>query len=99
MKKFISIVVAFLFVLGVVSIGLTAEKAEKAEKSAAKAESKCAKCHKGDKALDKIVDKKKIKTAAELMKAVKEGPKAKIHAKMTDDDIKAAAKDLKLAEK
>ncbi len=93
MKKFISIVVAFLFVLGIASIGLTAEKAP------AKAESKCAKCHKGEKALDKIVAKKNIKTAADLTKAVKEGPKAKIHAKMTDDDIKAAAKDLKLAEK
>lgn len=105
MKKLISIVVAFLFVLGVASIGFTAEQAEKAEKAvkgaekAVKAENKCAKCHKDGKALDKIVEKKKIKTAAELMKAVKEGPKAKIHAKMTDDDIKAAAKELKLAEK
>jgi cytochrome c553 len=104
MKKLTSIIVALLFILGVASIGLTAEKAEKpADKAvkAEKAENKCAKCHKGDKALDKVVEKKKIKTVAEFMKAVKEGPKAKVHAnaKLTDDDIKAAAKDLKLAEK
>ncbi len=84
-RKLTAIVVALLFVVGIASIGLAAE-------------SKCAPCHKGDKALDKIVAKAKIKTVAEFMKAVKEGPKAKIHAKMTDDDIKAAAKELKLAE-
>ena len=92
MKRLISIIVALLFILGVASIGFTAEPA-------AKAENKCVKCHKGEKAMDKVVEKKKIKTAAELVKAVKEGPKAKIHAKLTEDDIKAEAKELKLAEK
>ncbi len=92
MKRLTAIIVALLFILGVASIGLAAEKAEKAE-------NKCAKCHKGDKAMDKIVEKKKIKTVAELMKAVKEGPKAKLHAAMKDEDIKAAAKELKLSEK
>lgn len=92
MKRLISIIVALLFILGVASIGFTAE-------TAAKAENKCVKCHKGAKAMDKVVEKKKIKTAAELLKAVKEGPKAKIHAKLTEDDIKAEAKELKLAEK
>ncbi len=87
MKRLTSIIVALLFILGVASIGLATEA------------NKCAGCHKGDKALEKIAEKKKIKTVAELMKAVKEGPKAKLHAKMTDDDIKAAAKGLKLSEK
>jgi len=85
MKKIVAVVIAIVFVLGVASFGLAAD-------------SKCASCHKGDKALDKIVVKKNIKTTAELLKAVKEGPTAKMHAKFSDDDIKAEAKALKLAE-
>ncbi|HXX56432.1 MAG TPA: hypothetical protein VEI96_00360 [Thermodesulfovibrionales bacterium] len=85
MKRIVAIVIAIVFVLGIVAIGFAAE-------------SKCGSCHKGDKALDKVVAKKNIKTTADLMKAVKEGPTAKMHAKFTDDDIKAEAKTLKLAE-
>jgi hypothetical protein len=88
MKKITAIVVALAFVLGFAALGFTAEKAL----------DKCASCHKGDKALDKIVAKKNIKSAADFMKAVKEGPSAKMHAKFNDNDIKAAAKELKLAE-
>ncbi|OGW29328.1 MAG: hypothetical protein A2X59_01490 [Nitrospirae bacterium GWC2_42_7] len=91
MKRLTSIIVALLFIMGVASIGITAE-------TAGKAEDKCVKCHKKEKAMDKVIEKKKIKTTAELLKAVKEGPKAKLHAKLTDDDIKVAAKELKLAE-
>ena len=85
MKKITTIVVTLVFILGFAALGFTAED-------------KCGSCHKGDKALDKIVAKKNIKSAADFMKAVKEGPSAKMHAKFSDDDIKAAAKSLKLAE-
>lgn len=88
MKKLIAMVIALVFILGFVSIGFTAEKAT----------DKCMVCHKGEKALDKIIEKKKTKTAADFMKAVKEGPTAKAHAKFNDNDLKAAAKELKLAE-
>jgi hypothetical protein len=83
MKRITAIVVVLAFVLGFAALGFTAED-------------KCGSCHKGDKALDKIVAKKNIKNAADFMKALKEGPSAKMHAKFSDDDIKAAAKSLKL---
>ncbi len=82
MKRIMALIVALIFVLGFATLGIAADK--------------CGSCHKGDKALDKIVAKKGIKDAAGLLKAVKEGPAAKMHAKFSDDDIKAAAKDLKL---
>lgn len=85
MKKITAIVVSLAFVLGFAALGFTAED-------------KCGSCHKGDKALDKIVAKKNMKSSADFMKAVKEGPAAKMHAKFNDNDIKAAAKELKLAE-
>ena len=85
MKRITAIVVALAFLLGLAAFGLAAED-------------KCGSCHKGDKALDKIVAKKNLKSAAEFMKAVKEGPAAKMHAKFSDSDLKAAAKGLKLAE-
>jgi hypothetical protein len=43
MKKIVAIMVSLIFVLGVASLGLSAEKADK-----------CATCHKDEKALDKI---------------------------------------------
>lgn len=92
MKRLISIIIGLLFILGVASIGFTAE-------TAGKAENKCAKCHKNEKAMDKVIAKNKLKTVAELIEAVKKGPKAKLHKKFTEDDIKAAANDLKLSEK
>lgn len=87
MKKLIAIVVAVIFVLGFVSMTFAAEKAP----------DKCVKCHKGEKALDKVAAAKKYDSADALVKAVKANQKgAKAHAKFTDDDLKAAAKDLKL---
>lgn len=83
MKKIIAIVVAVVFVLGLGSFAFAEEL-------------KCDKCHKGDKALDKVVAAKKIDSTDALMKAVKSGPKAKLHEKLTDDDYKAAGKALKL---
>ncbi|MBA4349453.1 MAG: hypothetical protein C0415_05635 [Thermodesulfovibrio sp.] len=91
MKKLIAIVVAVIFVLGFASMTFAAEKA------AGKALDKCVKCHKGEKALDKVVAAKKYDSADALVKAVKANQKgAKAHAKHTDDDLKAAAKELKL---
>lgn len=86
MKKVIAIVVALMFVLSMSSLGFAAEKAS----------AKCEKCHKGDKALDKIAAAKKIGTADDLVKAVKASPKAKLHEKFSDDDIKAVAKEINL---
>lgn len=80
--KRITAFIALIFVLGVATPGIAADK--------------CGSCHKGDKALNKIVAKKGIKDAAGLLKAVREGSAAKMHTKFSDDDIKAAAKDLKL---
>lgn len=57
---------------------------------------KCAKCHKGEKTIEKMVEKKGITTAADLTKALREGPKAGMHKVATDADIKAAVDELKL---
>jgi hypothetical protein len=84
MKKVFTIVVAIIFVLGLASFGFTAGL------------EKCEKCHKGEKSVDKEIAKAKIATAADLTKALKEGPKKGMHKALTDDDLKAAAKALKL---
>ncbi|MCL5024774.1 MAG: hypothetical protein M1497_15685 [Nitrospirae bacterium] len=84
MKRIAAFVVALVFILGFAAAGFSADK--------------CGACHKGDKALDKIVAKKNIKSVADFVKAVKEGPTAKMHAKFSDDDLKAAAGELKLAQ-
>ena len=57
---------------------------------------KCEKCHKGEKTVEKMVEKKKIATADDLKKALREGPKAGMHKVATDEDIAAAAAALKL---
>jgi hypothetical protein len=88
MRKVTAIMVALIFTLGIASLGFSAEKAL----------DKCASCHKGDKALDKIAAKKNMKSAGDFTKAAKEGPASKMHAKFNDNDLKAAAKELKLAE-
>jgi hypothetical protein len=84
MKKVFTIVVAIIFVLGLASFGFTAGL------------EKCEKCHKGEKSVDKEIAKAKIATAADLTKALKEGPKKGMHKALTDDDLKAAATALKL---
>jgi hypothetical protein len=84
MKKVIAIVVAIIFVLGLASFGFAAGL------------EKCEKCHKGEKSVDKVVAKAKIATAADLTKALKEGPKKGMHKALKDEDLKAAAAALKL---
>lgn len=84
MKKILAIVVAVIFVLGLASFGFAAGL------------EKCEKCHKGEKSVDKMVAKAKIATAADLSKALKEGPKKGMHKSLTDADLKGAAAALKL---
>jgi hypothetical protein len=84
MKKVLAIVVTVIFVLGLASFGFAAGI------------EKCEKCHKGEKTVDKMIAKAKIATAADLTKALREGPKKGMHKALTDDDLKAAAEALKL---
>ncbi|HMK61087.1 MAG TPA: hypothetical protein VK452_08070 [Dissulfurispiraceae bacterium] len=84
MRRILAIVVAAIFVLGLASI------------SFADGLEKCDKCHKGDKAPALMIEKAKIATAADLMKALKEGPKSSMHKLLTDDDINGAAAALQL---
>ena len=84
MKKVLTIVMSVIFVLGLATFAFAAGM------------QKCEKCHKGDKSVDKVAAKAKIATAADLTKALKEGPKKGMHKTLTDDDLKAAAAALKL---
>jgi len=84
MKKVLAVMVTVIFVLGLASFGFAAGL------------EKCEKCHKGDKSVDKMVAKAKIATAADLTKALKEGPKKAMHKALTDEDLKGAAAALKL---
>lgn len=79
MKKIVAIVVAVIFALGMVSMAFAGTE-------------KCDKCHKGDKAIDKIVAAKNIKTGDDMVKAVRTSPKAGLHKSLTDDDLKASLK-------
>jgi hypothetical protein len=79
MKKIVIVVVAVIFALGMVSMALAGTE-------------KCDKCHKGDKAIDKIIASKGIKTGDDLLKAVRTSPKAGLHKSLSDDDIKNALK-------
>ena len=84
MKKILVLVVAVFFVVGLASFGFAAGL------------EKCDKCHKGDKTPDKMIEKAKIASAADLMKALKEGPKSAMHKALTDEDISGAAAALNL---
>lgn len=84
MKTFLALVVTVIVSLSIASFGFAAGL------------DKCEKCHKGDKAPDKMIAKAKIGTAADLMKALKEGPKKGMHKSLTDDDINGAAGALEL---
>jgi len=61
MKKCLALLVTVIVSLSIASFGFAAGL------------DKCEKCHKGDKAPDKMIAKAKIGTAADLMKALKEG--------------------------
>jgi hypothetical protein len=83
MKRLLVLITTMVFMLGMASLGLAATD-------------KCNKCHPGAKSVDKSVKAKKIATAADLKKAIRTGPKAGLHKAMTDADIAAEAKALKL---
>lgn len=84
MKK---VLVSAVALLTVCAFGLSAQ--------AGVIDDKCAKCHKGDKAVDKIAAKAGIKDGDALLKAVRGGSKAGMHKGFSDEDLKAAAGELK----
>ena len=57
---------------------------------------KCLKCHKGKDSLENLVSSKGIKTADELRRLVRQGPKAGLHLTSTDEDLELAIKYLNL---
>ena len=84
MKKCLAYLVAVIVSLSMASFGFAAGL------------DKCETCHKGDKAPDKMIAKAKIGTAADLMKALKEGPKKGMPKSLAEDDIKGEAGALEL---
>ncbi|MGC9017944.1 MAG: hypothetical protein ACP5JQ_07170 [Caldimicrobium sp.] len=57
---------------------------------------KCLKCHKGKDALEVYLKEGRFKTAEELRRLVREGPKAKLHITSSDEDLEEAIKYLNL---
>ena len=57
---------------------------------------KCLKCHKGKDNLENIVVESGIKSADELRRLVRQGPKAGLHQTSTDEDLELAIKHLNL---
>jgi hypothetical protein len=57
---------------------------------------KCLKCHKGKDSLENLVSSKGIKTADDLRRLVRQGPKAGLHQTSTDEDLELAIKYLNL---
>jgi hypothetical protein len=84
MKIVLIIVVAIILLVGLAPFG-----------SAVVLE-KCDRCHKGKKAVERIIARAKIVTAADLNKTLKEGPKKGIHKLLTDADLKTVAAALNL---
>jgi hypothetical protein len=82
MKKIVVLMTVVVFMFGMTAFTFAAEK--------------CDKCHKGEKAVAKIVKAKKIATGEDLAKILRTGPKASLHKSMSDADIAAEVKVLKL---
>ncbi|MEZ0344122.1 MAG: cytochrome c [Caldimicrobium sp.] len=57
---------------------------------------KCLKCHKGKDSLETYLNEGRFKTADELRKLVREGPKAGLHITSSDEDLERAIKYLNL---
>lgn len=85
MKKFMTIALALVMVLGLASFAMAGWD-------------KCKGCHTdaGKPAMSKADLIKKVKTAAELVKAAQDSKNPMMNAFKKDDDLKAAAKDLGL---
>ena len=71
-------------------------KATDAKKTTKKSalETNCGKCHKGDKDVTKINEAKGIKSSEEMIKLIRKGEKAKLHAKISDKNLKAVGNEL-----
>jgi hypothetical protein len=83
--------------LSLVIIGLTILSAIVFHQKGSQAESfKCLKCHKGKDSLENLVSSKGIKTADDLRRLVRQGPKAGLHQTSTDEDLELAIKYLNL---
>ena len=83
MKKILALITVAVFMFGMATLGFAGIE-------------KCEKCHKGEKTVDKMVEKNKIATADDLKSLLRTGPKAGMHKALADDDIKGAADTLKL---
>ncbi len=70
-----------------------ASQTKKTEKKSA-LEVNCGKCHKGDKDVRKINEAKGIKNSEDMIKLIRKGEKAKLHAKITDKNLKAVGNEL-----
>ncbi|ACI21333.1 MULTISPECIES: hypothetical protein [Thermodesulfovibrio] len=57
---------------------------------------KCDKCHKDDKSIENMLNQRGIKTKQELINTLRNGPKAKLHKNLTNEDIEEAGKQLNL---
>lgn len=57
---------------------------------------KCLKCHKGKDSLEKYIQEKKITSAEEFRRLVRQGPKAGLHITSSEEDIERAIKYLGL---
>jgi hypothetical protein len=83
MRRIVALMTVAVFMFGMATLGFAGVE-------------QCEKCHKGGKTIDKMVEKKKIATADDLKKALREGKRAGMHKTVTDEDIAAAAAVLKL---
>lgn len=81
-----------LFVIGLILVSAMVlhQKGSQAETF------KCLKCHKGKDSLENLVSSKGIKTADDLRRLVRQGPKAGLHRTSTDEDLELAIKYLNL---
>ncbi len=57
---------------------------------------KCLKCHKGKDSLEAYLKEGRFRTAEELRKLVREGPKAGLHVTSSNEDLEMAIKYLNL---
>ncbi len=83
--------------LSLVVIGIIIASAIAFKHKGSQAETfKCLKCHKGKDSLENLVSSKGIKTADDLRRLVREGPKAGLHQTSSDEDLELAIKYLNL---
>ncbi len=66
----------------------------KSAKKTSIADARCGKCHKGEKDVKKINEIKGIKNTEEMVKLIRQGPKAEVHKRISDRDLKAVGKEL-----